>query len=260
VSARGISSPREERLGGAIQSCRSSQDSALQFVRPEIAVKTLNPKGKQKMENQVATTNRVSPIRSFAEEGNLGTIGKIVEFKKGQWYVDGEPVDDGKLFIIDMEGGYRCLVKWFDGHPVDGSFQLASIARDEQLPFRNELGDHDEKLWEEGLDGKPRDPWVYGYRQILKAVDGAQLYTFRTSSFGGKKAMQAVYGEYDRERHNHPGCFPVIGLSQEKVRNKTFGLIPEPRFPIRDWRTMDGKPAQIETAPLKEILNDEIPW
>ena len=104
-----------------------------------------------------------------------------------------------------MEGGYRCVVKWFDGHPVDGTFQLASIARGERLPFRNELGDYDESLWEEGLDGKPKDPWSYGHRQIMKGWTDETLYTFRTSSFGGKKAMQLLYGEYERQKDQHPG-------------------------------------------------------
>jgi hypothetical protein len=215
----------------------------------------------------IVNENRVSPIRAFSEEGNLGTIGKVIEFKKGQWSVDGQDVKNGKRFVVDMEGGYRCVVKWFDGHPVDGTFQLASIARGERLPFRNELGDYDESLWEEGLDGKPKDPWSYGHRQIMKGWTGETLYTFRTSSFGGKKAMQLLYGEYERQKDQHPSKYPVIELNQEKVINKTFGPIPEPRFPIIGWRVMDGSPPAIEATPddprtqvAQAMEGDEIPF
>ena len=217
-------------------------------------------------EVSVVNTSRVSPIRAFAEEGNLGTIGKVVEFKKGQWYVDGQDVKDGERFVVDMQGGYRCVVKWFDGHPVDGTFQLASIAHGEVLPYRSELGDHDQCLWEEGLDGKPNDPWVYGHRQVLKGWTDGAPYTFRTSSFGGRRAMQMLYGEYDREKDGHPGQAPVVELNQEKVKNKTFGLIPEPRFPIVGWRTLDGRVPVIEATPddpriqVAKELDDEIPF
>jgi hypothetical protein len=197
------------------------------------------------------------PIRSFSEEGNLGSIGKVVEFKKGQWYVDGQKVDDGERFVADMRGGYRCLVKWFDGHPVDGTFQLASIANGEHLPNRNDLGDLDKDAWEKGIDGKVNDPWVYGHRQILKGWQDGGLYT----SWGGKHAMQLLYGSYYREAQDHPGCFPVVELSQEKVMNKTFGPIPEPRLPIVGWRDLEGAP-QIEVTPddPRTLVSDEIPF
>lgn len=218
----------------------------------------------------IVNPNRVSPIRAFAEEGNLGVLGLSVDFKKGQWSVGDEDVKDGLRFVVDMEGGFRCVVKWFDGHPVEGTFQLASIAHDEHLPFRNELGDLDDSKWEEGLDGKPRDPWVYGHRQILKGWEDGKPYTFRTSSWGGRRVMQILYGEYEREKHLHPDCYPVIELNQEKVKNKTFGLIPEPRFPIIGWRNIDGAPAAIETTPddprtmmggsVANELDDEVPF
>ena len=213
-----------------------------------------------------ANTSRVSPIRAFAEEGNLGTLGKIVEFKKGQWSVDDRDVEDGLRFVADMGGGYRCVVKWFDGRPVDGTFQLASIALGETLPFRSELGDFDETKWEDGMDGKPKDPWAYGHRQILKGWEDGAVHTFRTSSWGGKRAMQLLYGEYDREKDRHPGQFPVVELNQEKVTNKTFGPIPEPRFPIVGWRTLDGGPPALEATPDdprtltgEDMTGDEIP-
>ena len=220
-------------------------------------------------ENEIAivNTSRVSPIRAFAEEGNLGTIGKVIEFKKGQWSIDDRDANDGERFVVDMEGGYRCVVKWFDKHPVDGTFQIASIARDEHLPFRNELGNYDESEWEKGLDGKPKDPWAYGHRQIMKGWKDGAHYTFRTSSWGGRRAMQLLYGEYERERHQHPGQYPVVELNQEKKRSKDFGLIDEPRFPIIGWRTMDGGPPKIEVTPddprtrVAEALDgDSIPF
>ena len=164
-----------------------------------------------------------------------------------------------------MQGGYRCVVKWADKHPVDGTFQIASIAQGEHLPYRNELGDFDETKWELGIDGKPTDPWSYGHRQILKGWDNENIYTFRTSSFGGKRAMQMLYREYMLEREKHPGCYPVIELHEEKVMNKAFGLINQPRFPIIGWRNLDGTP-QIEATPddprtaISEALDDEIPF
>jgi hypothetical protein len=215
--------------------------------------------------NELVKVNDLLPIRSFSEEGNLGTIGKVVEFKKGQWYVDGQPVTNGERFVADMRGGYRCVNKWFDGHPVDGTFQLASIASDERLPHRNDLGDLDESRWEEGIDGKARDPWVYGHRQLLKGWDDGDAYTFRTSSWGGKRAMQLLYGAYYNEAKDHPGCYPVVELSQEKVMHKTFGAISEPRFPIIGWRDLEGAP-QIEVTPddprtmIGQEINDEIPF
>ena len=215
---------------------------------------------------KIDTSRQVSPLMAFAEEGNLGTLGLPIDFKKGQWSVADEAVNNGMRFVVDMQGGYRCVVKWFDKHPVDGTFQLASIANAESLPFRNELGDHDETQWELGLDGKPRDPWVYGHRQIMKGWDDeAKVYTFRTSSFGGKRALQMLYRAYEMEKGEHPGCAPVIELNQEKVLNKIFGLIPEPRFPIIGWRRTDDAPP-IEATPddprteIAKDLDDEIPF
>ena len=50
------------------------------------------------------------------------------------------------------------------------------------------------------------------------------------------------------------------------MKNKTFGLIPEPRFPIVGWRTLDGRVPVIEATPddpriqVAKELDDEIPF
>jgi len=218
---------------------------------------------------ETVAPERILGLRAFSQEGNLGVAGKALDYKKGDWSADGQPVQHGMRLIADMTGGYRCVGKWYDGHPVDGTFQLASIAADERLPLRNELGDLDESKWEKGLDGQPRNPWVYGHRQILKGLDGG-LYTFRTSSWGGKRAMQLLYGEFEREYRSHPGQYPIVELGQEKVHNKTFGMILEPRFKVVGWTNLDGPPAIEATADdprtmqaepsLADQLDDAIPF
>ena len=69
------------------------------------------------------------------------------------------------------------------------------------------------------------------------------------------------------KRISTPAKYPVVELNQEKVINKTFGPIPEPRFPIIGWRVMDGSPPAIEATPddprtqvAQAMEGDEIPF
>ena len=197
----------------------------------------------QTRRNDLPTTNESNPYIAFADAAlQRRIVGSLLKFDKfGEW-ISGESGDVlpiGTELVAQMEELHYGWIKWEDGKPVE---QIMGRVKDEFTPpKRNELGDTDKEEWPVDDDGRSRDPWQFSYYLILKAANSDELYTFATSSKGGKDAiakLAKVFGAAQRYREDQ---FPVVALNQSFYMhpNKEFGKIKTPQFDLVAWTSRD---------------------
>jgi hypothetical protein len=198
-----------------------------------------------------------------AENAERVLRGTLLKFADWTWTKgkEGTKVPDGtKLVAL---GTVAAWVKWRDGKRVDYRFREVGC----RLPEREELDDLDEFDWEVGPDGKPKDPWQN--TRFVHLVDpvSAELFTFRTSSWGGRGAVADVGDQIQRVRFTNAGAVPVVELCAAPMQTK-FGRKSKPLFKVVEWRKggslveNDEPQPQLEHASSKsaKALDDDIPW
>jgi hypothetical protein len=185
------------------------------------------------------------------------------EFRKGHYYAgagDGEEVSlrtEYMVYALDWRRGWR---KWQDDHVVED--RVARVADHPAAPLeRDELDDQDEKTWEVGLDGKPKDPWVLMNELPVENAETGERLLFTTSSFGGKIAVEKVVGTYSVNlRKKLDKGLPIIALAVGEMKTKAYGKVPRPDFPIVRWENDSGEAVDITPPPKGSDMNDEIPF
>jgi len=187
-----------------------------------------------------------------------GTLMKFADWRwtKGK---EGDKVEEGTQFLAI--GTAAAQVKWAGGKPVQYVMRQPGKA----LPDRDELGDHDESLWELGPDNRPRDPWQNTRFVYFLDPISMEMLTFSTSSGGGRSAVINLADQIKRMRElGRSGAIPVVELSAEPMPTK-FGLKSKPLFKVVKWygggRESGGGPKEIAPPSLSEEMNDdEIPF
>jgi hypothetical protein len=222
----------------------------------------------------VRDKTELSPFAAFAAEGEAQAIaGELLTFSKGVWYAgqDKNVVKEGKSFVANLGEFYTGWIKWQDSMPVDIRLERVADRTPTSRPiFREDLGDNDPALWDRDRDGKPRDPWQQTNRLVMRAykADTQELYTFTTSSWGGRRAVQKLCGEYDQLRQKHAGMLPVVTIGVATRRHKDYGMIADPALEVIGCTTWElgGKSIRLkkdEPVSPKQIakeLDDEIPF
>jgi hypothetical protein len=133
-----------------------------------------------------ATTDK-NPFEQYADfMDSTAIIGSLLRFAKGDWLEgkDGAECQEEQLVAVLPSLLHGC-VRWQGGKPVEQIMGL--LAEGFQPPKRSELGYDDEALWESGDDGRPRDPWQSTVYLPMVSVDGGTVYTFSSSSDGGRR-------------------------------------------------------------------------
>ena len=103
------------------------------------------------------------------------------------------------------------------------------------LPAREELGRLDTATWEKDAGGTPRDPWVNTRLVYFCHPVSAAMYTFSTSSGGGRSAVSALAGAIKRMRTAQPTAVPIVKSGGEEMPTK-FGVKSKPKFEIVGWK------------------------
>jgi hypothetical protein len=118
-----------------------------------------------------------------AEEAERLLRGVLIKFIDWKYYAGKQrtPLPEG--FQLIALATVACWQDWQGGKVVK------SIVREpgKYLPAREALGDLDETQWEV-KNGKPVDPWATTRLIYLVHPVSAALYTFSTSSGGGRSA------------------------------------------------------------------------
>ena len=173
----------------------------------------------------------------------MGITGTRVKYIKGEYFADvgnteGEEVPIGTKFLFDMDTLHMGFVFWEDGVPVDAV--VVRVADNVPVPQRRTLGDTDKSEWPEGSDGRIKDPWSPDARVRMFALDHPHgEFTFVSSSWGGKFAIEKLCRKYVAERGEHPGELPVVELNTYKRQDKNYGKIDTPVLDVVGWAALD---------------------
>jgi hypothetical protein len=201
--------------------------------------------GKQVMKNSTALTPLGADDNPFADYANAALAGNItgtlLKFTKGDWLAgkNNEEVPLGTRMVANMNSFSVGWMRWSNGKVTDA--RMGRVV-DRFVPARrNELGDSDSDLWEVDDNNVPKDPWQFTNNLELADPETSELYTFSTSSNGGRRCCENLCKSYSRERARHPDEWPVVELGVDSYQhsNKAYGRIKVPTLKIVGWADKD---------------------
>jgi hypothetical protein len=182
-----------------------------------------------------------NPLEQFVAENDFSPfVGRILRFNKGDWLTKNDlgfdqEVDTNSEFVVAIDSLESGWVKWEDKQPVERRMGLAIEGF--RMPARSALDDNDPTLWPFDERKQTRsDPWQRTYTVVLfdsskGADDETGLYTFVTSSTGGRKAIT----ELCKQVVKHPNENPMIKLETGGFKSKKHGLIKQPILKVVGW-------------------------
>jgi hypothetical protein len=220
----------------------------------------------------------VDPLVAYADAVSpRHIVGKLLRFIKGDYFAGegSEPVPIGTKFTVAADELLAGWIKWADGKPAE---HIMVRVADGKLPSkRSDLGDQDRSAWETDDHNEPRDPWQFTNYLPMMDENGV-LYTFTTSSAGGRATMSDLARRYGRHRRHHPDVYPIISLSVGSYphKKKEYGRIKYPEFTPAGYEPKAKFLAALEAAgslvaelsddgsalppPQPDELSDEVPF
>ena len=208
-------------------------------------------------EGLIATTSTAvapvgdNPYTAYANAALAHNVtGTLLKFSKGDFLAgqDNRQIAAGTRLIANMDSFAIGWVRWSNGRPTE---QLMGRVVDCFKPARrNDLGDNDSDLWETSENG-PRDPWQFTNNLVLAAAENGELFTFSTSSLGGRRALENLCQFYGRELARHSNEWPLIELQVDSYQHsdKSRGRIKHPVFKVVGWIAKDADGSTAPDAP-----------
>ena len=191
-----------------------------------------------------------NPFESYADRAdNQMWLGPLLKFTKGEYLVgrDGEECPEKEVVAL-MPGLLHGWTRWKDSFPVENVLGL--MMEGFVPPALETLNHRDREKWELDNKGKPRDPWQESFYLPVITINGDKVYTFATSSDGGRRhAIAPLCGEYGTHIRQHPDELPVIGLEQDSYlhSDRSIGRVKYPLLPVKRWVKADVYLAAVTT-------------
>jgi len=235
-------------------------------------------KGNQAMSNQelVPAGDPDAALEAYLRENRPNNIvGTLLKFSKGRFAAgeDAAPVPLGTKLVANLNMLLVGYHKWHDGYPV--AQEMGLVLEGFVTPDRKTLGDNEEDGgWEKDANGIARDPWQQTNYLVLKPegqlADEGELFTFSTSSKGGRSAVGELCNAWVKHRRMVPDELPVVelGCRSYKHRDRTLGIIDVPVFKVIAWENQSlfeikpNKPAEkklIESKPKSGMRTKPMP-
>jgi hypothetical protein len=211
---------------------------------------------------KAAMTASASPVSVYLAAHGVGMSGTYFKFGKDGKFVkssDDEEIPEGTEFVVIYDQAQGGWVKFMGkGNPPER--KQGPLFAGFVPPKREELGDLDQSEWDEGLSGKPADPWQFQLLLPLQHTKTGELFIFQTSSITGRRAVDRVIQWCARMAAAEPDVYPVIKLriSGFDHRDERVGWVKTPAFE-RVGATPKADTTVADTS-VGGDLNDEVPW
>lgn len=194
--------------------------------------------------------------------GAHGSPGEIIRFSKEAQFKlasDDEAVlPEGTKLVCVYDQTQHGWIR-FNGEKQEPTRHMGPMFGGYVPVPRSELGDDDRGLWEDGLDGQPKDPWNAQVLLPLQDPETGRLYVFQTMSKTGLRAVATLISTCKQMAKRDPDSYPIIELkvSSYKHKDPRVGLVKKPDFKLVGKVAKNGATLQIGTA---ATLDDEIPF
>jgi hypothetical protein len=165
----------------------------------------------------VAVPDTRSPREQYLDDiAPAAIVGRMIRFdgKAGRYITtdDDEPVAvEGTDYVALCD---QTLIGWmkFNGEGERPDRAMGPLYGGFVMPPRETLGNTDQSDWEDGLDGRPQDPWQHHVYLVLQRGDTGELFTLVTSSITGRRCIGNLLKHYDRLQQTHADFYPVVRL------------------------------------------------
>jgi hypothetical protein len=187
----------------------------------------------------------------------VATAASFLKYVKGAFVfgIDEEELALGAELVPNMTGAKIGWLKWQGGDVIEERMFPWATGH----PFREDLGDLDQGLWERADDGKPIDMWSETATLPFKNPRTGEEFTFSTSSTGGRQAVAKLVYAWRHGVAQGKSGLPVISLGSDSYPHKKYGKVHFPVFKIVRWEDEANLIAgKTETDPVDD-LDDEIP-
>jgi hypothetical protein len=179
----------------------------------------------------------IDPFREVAAamRSRPGFDGTNVKFsQEAGWLAgkDNESLNDAELLARanDVMFGW---VLWLDKKPAD--YQVGFVRNRYQPPRRDQLGHTDKKRWRNQRD----DPWQFTFFLPLLSVESGALFTYSTTSQGGKDCLANLLDAYANNKEQHledAHKLPLVALARDSYVHPSYGKkIATPLLDIVKW-------------------------
>ncbi len=205
----------------------------------------------EKYEHKPPASTERNPFERYADAADSSRIvGQMLKFSKGDYLVgrNAEEFEEDKLVAMVNEMVHGAI-RWEDNKPVEQI--MGRLADGFVPPDRSKLSHRDEDAWEVDPNGKPRDPWQIGLYLPMVSIDGGQVYTFTTTSDGGRRrCVGPLCREYGNHLRMHPDELPIVRLGQDSYMHpdRSIGKVKFPVFTIDKWVKADSYIAALAAA------------
>jgi hypothetical protein len=211
----------------------------------------------------IAMPDSRTGVQKYLDEiAPASIVGRMIKFNKNADYVtsdDDAVIGDDIDFIALAD---QTLVGWikFNGTGAPPDRVMGLLYEGFGMPPRESLPDQDRSTWEQGLDGKPADPWQHHVYLVLQKAETGELFTFVTSSTTGRRAIGTLLRHYDRMQRSHPNEYPVIRLKLGGFQHKDdrVGWVKVPVLAVVGRHAKDDT-ARPDTS-LAADMNDNLPF
>ena len=208
------------------------------------------------------TTLPKSETRTYAASaaGGIVLTWKRVGADGKQSSVETTYKYDGKDYPVTGSPDFDAVsVRRVDANTVDSTQKRMGKAVEKWLPpKREELDDNDSATWENGHNGKPKDPWSFQHLLPFEHLESGEVVIFVTQSVGGKIATEELVREYARRlKRKRTRALPIVKLASKDMPTNNFGEVPRPYFEIDGW---EDAPAGDPKESVAGELNDTIPF
>jgi hypothetical protein len=189
--------------------------------------------------------------------------GSSIKFDAGAYFIGREKtlVEPERQFVaIDVREGWLFLKK---DCPAEYSMRAINGAK----PPRPESFANSSE-WPTGLSGEPEDPWKYAKFLYLLDPLSAEIFTFTSSTTGGRIGLSDLADQIQLMRRTRPGAVPIVELQSRAMKTK-FGMKPRPFFQVVGWRVKSDEAQKLLTdstdkdddgAKTVNTYDDEIPF
>ena len=178
---------------------------------------------------EIATRQEIGGLAAFAADNDAVMMaGDSIFFKKGTWYRGENAFDTrGLTFVANIAEAYTGWTRWEGKRPTEHKYQrLVDYTR--EVP-RAALGDLDRNAWEADDRGMPHDPWQISDRIVLRSAERPdELFTFISSSKGGRNALAKLMKKVARSPQAKEGRYPIIELDADTYDHEKYGVVHYP--------------------------------